>query len=202
MSRRRLGRSPRRSPRRSPSARTRSSRSLHSYEHSRREREHRHDYHNLLDVGTGVWWMMETIAFNANTPERFASFSYDVDIVARNFVCQECKEHFQKFREEKPLENFMLKPSGEFDTLGAYRWVWMAHNNANRITGKSSLPLDQALEFQQKQAQGESCTSCSVSSSSTSSSMEEREEREKVRRERARRGERENTFRVRFSNIE
>lgn len=178
--RRRSGRSPRRSPR--------GSRSLHR----RKERENRHDYHNLLDVGTGVWWMMETIAFNANTPERFASFSYDVDIVARNFVCQECKEHFQQFREEKPLENFMLKPNGEFDALGAYRWVWMAHNNANRITGKPSLPFDQALEFQQKQAQGESCTSCSVSSS-----LEEEKGRERGERRR-----REDTFRVRFSNIE
>ena len=124
---------------------------------------HKHSYSNLLDVATGVWWMLETNAYHANTPAKAACFRWQVGNVAKYFVCKECREHFQTFLSEHPLEKYITDLDGNFISQGCYIWVNEAHNNANILTGKVIVPLHEGMEFQRKQSEGEGCDNCTFS---------------------------------------
>jgi len=124
-------------------------------------KKHVHSY-NLQGVGTGTWWTLETIAYHTDTAEKLGYFAHTVEIIANNFVCVECKEHFQQFIQLNPVDKYILDYRHKFNRYAAFQWIWEAHNNANELTGKIKVSYHDALSYQEKLASGEACENCSV----------------------------------------
>lgn len=147
-----MPKSPRRRERKSPL------RERYSEETTKR---HIHSYKNKDDVGTGVWWLSETLAYKANTIERVANYAYVINTISEQFVCLECREHFKEFIEKNPIESYIVDSEGKFIPDGAFKWAIEAHNNANHLTGKPIIPYIFARDFFKRQFEGEGCTDCS-----------------------------------------
>lgn len=134
---------------------------------------HNHSFKELLDVATGVWWTMGTLAFEATTPYRAGHFGYFIDLVGEQFICLECRDHFKTYIKAHPLQDEILDIKDQFLPEGCFRWYWKAQNAVNKFKKFGShdqIPYHEAKDFFQKQSKGEGCTSCMVSPSQTNSS--------------------------------
>lgn len=127
-----------------------------------------HKFSELLDVATGVWWSMGTLAFSAVTEHRALYFVYFVDMVKEQFVCKECKEHFNAYVTEHPVQNEIFS-NDQFISTGCFIWYWKAHNAVNTIKksgSKTQVSYEDAVKFFSDQLEGKGCSTCLVNNSS------------------------------------
>lgn len=76
--------------------------------------------YDLKHVANGVWYFLHLAGAmgDVTTLKGMAS------LITKNFVCEECQEHFIQFLTANPI------PS---DPKMAYDWTIRCHNNANRL---------------------------------------------------------------------
>lgn len=94
--------------------------------------------------GSGIWFVIHTLALHANTDVLKESFILTINTLCDHFGCDTCKQHFRKFINDYPLKTYWyFKYNGE--DLGFFKWSWDLHNVVNKALNKPQLSFDNAL---------------------------------------------------------
>lgn len=94
--------------------------------------------HDPKIIGPGSWYTGHLTAAKAKTVEEKKGNIFIAHCFAEYFSCPTCRDHFKKFIDSDPPEQYINEPEGLFF------WWFRAHNNANSITGKPQLTYEEA----------------------------------------------------------
>jgi len=99
-------------------------------------------------IGPGVWYMLHSIASDPKEKDLLLSL---INYIRKNFICLECREHFEQFCKKYPPEIYINSDRG-------FEWTHLVHSNANIHSNKSQIDLQTAKDFY---SSNKSCSSCS-----------------------------------------
>lgn len=95
-------------------------------------------------LGPGAWWALHTSAANIRTIEDKKAVLYLIKLYQTKLFCKDpCQKHFIEFSIANPPNKAAI--SNHQDAL--FRWTWMAHNNANKLTGKNEMKYEEAYDL-------------------------------------------------------
>lgn len=95
-------------------------------------------------IGPGVWYTIHKLAIRATTKQKALSFIETLNVIVREFPCDECRKHGISFMERTPPENYLDLLDTDGNMIGMFRWSWEFHNTANRGLKKSTMSFDDA----------------------------------------------------------
>jgi len=88
--------------------------------------------------GPGNWDSLHLMAATADDKKKEYAVKYLVGLFAKKFVCKKCRKHFSEYLKNNPLSKYKNRSDGLF------YWTWLAHNNANKLSGKGEYSYKKA----------------------------------------------------------
>lgn len=102
------------------------------------------DITNPKYVGPGVWYVIHSIAYYANTLADQKNAIKTITFICEHFPCEKCRGHAQKYIKENPMENNLMKEKKE---LSLFLWTWKFHNAVNYRIGKHIMSWEVAIQL-------------------------------------------------------
>lgn len=88
-------------------------------------------------IGPGIWYLIHKESLVCE-PKKYIDFIYRL---YKNFPCKACKQHFERYLQENPPEEYLTLQ------YGLFIWSWKFHNLVNKRLGKPVISFDTALEM-------------------------------------------------------
>lgn len=95
--------------------------------------------HTLEKEASGTWYSLHLLGKRAIDLEKKKACLEFINSLREEFFCLNCRNHFNEFCERHPPPNIHNSNSKDF-----FKWTVDAHNNANKLTGKSNMSYDDA----------------------------------------------------------
>lgn len=92
------------------------------------------DITNPKYVGPGVWYVIHSVAYYANTLADQKNAIKTITFICDHFPCPKCRKHAQEYIKENPMENYLMKQVKdvkETKELSLFIWTWKFHNAVN-----------------------------------------------------------------------
>src|SRR5438270_7551943 len=96
---------------------------------------------NIKTLGPGIWHVIHTLAYHANTDELKEAYISTINILCDHFGCEQCKIHLTQFINTYPFKNYFNI------TDGLFKWSWELHNDVNKKLNKLQMNYETALQF-------------------------------------------------------
>lgn len=88
--------------------------------------------------GPGVWHCLNIMSINANTLLKAKLFYSNLLVIISSLPCQECKDHSFEFINNNDYNNYIDRKYKDI-IVGPFIYINKLHNNANKITGNTSI---------------------------------------------------------------
>jgi hypothetical protein len=95
--------------------------------------------HSLEKEAPGTWYSMHLMSKRAIDIEKKKSCVDFINSVREEFFCSKCRNHFNEYCSVNPLPNIYNSGPKDF-----FYWSVNAHNNANMITNKPIMSIQNA----------------------------------------------------------
>ena len=93
--------------------------------------------------GPGLWLNIHIVSLDCDNDDKINNFINYINLIASKLPCGQCKNHFLKYLNKNPLENYILDP----DYLGMFKWSWKFHNTVNFFLKKPIINLESAIQI-------------------------------------------------------
>jgi hypothetical protein len=103
-------------------------------------------------IGPGTWFTIHTMAMACGDIEACTYFIQFVKVIIDSFPCNQCRLHALKFLQENPPEEYIDEFNDLGEQIGMFKWTWVFHNNANKLTGKPLLSYSEAWRLYSEQS--------------------------------------------------
>lgn len=97
---------------------------------------HQHELPPQVALGAGEWFVIHTLAHNADTEEKKKNFVYVMEVLRDNMVCDKCKAHTTEFMKKNPFQPYWNINNKQGKHIGLFTWTWNFHNTVNERLGK------------------------------------------------------------------
>jgi len=95
---------------------------------------------------TGIWFLIHLQAAHATTDELKKAFVKNMQILAENFKCLECQDHFKTYLKKHPFKPYWNRTIKGRDA-GFFEWTVQFHNSVNERLGKPILTFDETYPY-------------------------------------------------------
>lgn len=95
---------------------------------------------NIDVIGPGAWYLIHMLSVNSKNKEQINGFHEMINIIANNFFCTKCREHFN--------DNYHKYPPPKInDNNELFIWTVDMHNKVNNLNDKHLVNYRDALKI-------------------------------------------------------